>query len=47
MMQRGTNSTFYFVESDSMGTSDIIVELKLEEMGKTFTWKRQSVHTVD
>ena len=28
MMQRGNNNTFYYVESDSMGTTDFVMELR-------------------
>lgn len=30
-MQRSTNNTFYFVESDALGTTDIIVELSFQK----------------
>ena len=30
-MKRGFNNTFYFVQSDILGNSDVIMELKLEE----------------
>ena len=30
-MQRGSNNTFYYVESDTMGTTDFVMELSFIE----------------
>ena len=37
VMQRGSNNTFYFVESDTMGTTDFVMELSFTQEGSH--WK--------
>ena len=31
VLQRGSNNTFYYVESDTMGTTDFVMELSFVE----------------
>lgn len=47
-MQRSTNNTFYFVESDALGTTDIIVELSIQESkDKRFTHSTRPAYTLN
>ena len=47
-MQRSTNNTFYFVESDALGTTDIIVELTIQEYkDKRFTYSTRPAYTLN
>ena len=41
MMQRGYNNTFYYVESDVTGSSDMVMELRVVEVNQKFEWKKR------
>ena len=41
MIQRGYNNTFYYVESDVTGSSDMVIELRLVQVNKKFDWKKR------
>ena len=40
VIQRGSNNTFYYVESDTMGTTDFVMELSFTESGSHWTFKK-------
>ena len=46
-MKRGFNNTFYFVQSDQLGNSDIIMELTLEEQDTTYVWSTRQIYEIN
>ena len=47
VVQRGFNNSFYYVESDTMGTTDFVMELSFKELNSHWTGSIKSACSIN